>query len=92
MIYSPPRTKAVLRRPLETAHRTGALLLLTELSEPPGPPRRRPVGTLSSMSRVFTMSVASVYPHYVNKLEKKGRTQAELDEVIMWLTGFDDAD
>ena len=41
--------------------------------------------------RIFTTSVASVYPHYVTKVEKKGRTQAELDEVIEWLTGFDDA-
>ncbi len=41
------------------------------------------------MSKVFTMSVASVYVHYVNKVEKKGRTTAELDEVIRWLTGFD---
>ena len=37
------------------------------------------------------MSVADVYPHYVNKVEKKGRTTAELDEVICWLTGYDDA-
>ena len=42
------------------------------------------------MHRIFTTSVASVYPHYVAKVEKKGRTQAELDEVIEWLTGFDD--
>lgn len=42
------------------------------------------------MSRVFTMSVASVYPHYVNKVEKKGRTVDELHEVITWLTGFDE--
>ncbi|HEX6149806.1 DUF2200 domain-containing protein [Nocardioides sp.] len=41
------------------------------------------------MHRIFTTSVASVYPHYVTKVEKKGRTQAELDEVIEWLTGFD---
>lgn len=40
--------------------------------------------------RIFTTSVASVYPHYVAKVEKKGRTKAELDEVIEWLTGFDD--
>lgn len=40
--------------------------------------------------RIFTTSVASVYPHYVNKVERKGRTKAELDEVIEWLTGFDD--
>ncbi len=41
------------------------------------------------MSRIFSTSVASVYPHYVTKLERKGRTRAELDEVIRWLTGFD---
>jgi hypothetical protein len=40
------------------------------------------------MSRIFTMSVASVYPHYVNKVERKGRTVAELNQVIEWLTGF----
>ena len=38
------------------------------------------------------MSVSSVYPHYVAKVEKKGRTQAELDQVITWLTGFDEAE
>ncbi len=43
------------------------------------------------MHRIFTTSVASVYPHYVTKVERKGRTRAELDEVIGWLTGFDDA-
>ena len=40
--------------------------------------------------RIFTTSVASVYPHYVAKVEKKGRTQAELHQVIRWLTGFDE--
>lgn len=43
------------------------------------------------MHRIYTTSVASVYPHYVTKAERKGRTQAEVDEVIRWLTGFDDA-
>ena len=43
------------------------------------------------MSRVFQMSVASVYVHYVRKAEKKGRTQDEVDQVIRWLTGFDQA-
>ena len=47
--------------------------------------------TLTRMSRIFTTSFASVYPHYVTKVEKKGRTKAELDEVIEWLTGFDEA-
>ena len=40
------------------------------------------------MHRIFTTSVASVYPHYVSKVERKGRTQAELDQVIRWLTGY----
>ncbi|WP_134323404.1 DUF2200 domain-containing protein [Cumulibacter soli] len=44
------------------------------------------------MSRIFEMSFASVYPHYVTKVERKGRTVAELHEVIRWLTGFDDAE
>jgi hypothetical protein len=43
------------------------------------------------VSRIFTMSFSSVYPLYVAKVEKKGRTQAEVDEVIEWLTGFDEA-
>jgi hypothetical protein len=38
--------------------------------------------------RVFKMSFASVYPHYVQKAERKGRTKREVDEVICWLTGF----
>ncbi len=41
--------------------------------------------------RIFTTSVASVYPHYVAKVERKGRTKSELDEVIEWLTGYDEA-
>ncbi|MBL0745681.1 DUF2200 domain-containing protein [Chryseolinea lacunae] len=39
-------------------------------------------------SRVFKMSFAGVYPHYINKAEKKGRTKAEVDEIIFWLTGY----
>lgn len=39
--------------------------------------------------RIYTTSVASVYPHYVTKAEKKGRTRAEVDEIIRWLTGYD---
>lgn len=38
--------------------------------------------------RVYTMSFASVYPLYIQKAEKKGRTKAEVDEVIRWLTGY----
>lgn len=38
--------------------------------------------------RIYSMSVASVYPHYVKKAENKGRTQSEVDEIIRWLTGY----
>lgn len=41
--------------------------------------------------RIAKMSFASVYPHYVTKLEKKGRTKEELHRVIEWLTGYDEA-
>jgi hypothetical protein len=39
--------------------------------------------------RIFTTSFASVYPHYVAKAERKGRTRAEVDQIILWLTGYD---
>jgi hypothetical protein len=42
--------------------------------------------------RIYSLPFASVYPLYITKVEKKGRTVAELDEVIEWLTGFDDAE
>lgn len=38
--------------------------------------------------RIYKISFASVYPHYVAKAEKKGRTKAEVDQVIRWLTGY----
>lgn len=41
-------------------------------------------------ARIAKMTFASVYPHYVTKVEKKGRTVAELHQVIEWLTGYDD--
>jgi len=44
------------------------------------------------MHRIYSLPFASVYPLYVAKVEKKGRTTDELDEVIEWLTGFDDAE
>ena len=57
--------------------------------------RRGSIGTSARypprvQHRIFGTSVASVYPHYVTKVEKKGRTRQELDTVIEWLTGFDD--
>lgn len=44
-----------------------------------------------SNERVYAITVASVYPMYVQKVEKKGRAKAELDEVIRWLTGYTQA-
>ncbi len=40
-------------------------------------------------TRIFKMPFASVYPHYINKAEKKGRTKEEVDTIICWLTGYD---
>ena len=44
-----------------------------------------------TLQRVAAMPFAAVYPHYVTKVEKKGRTREELHAVITWLTGYDDA-
>lgn len=41
-----------------------------------------------SYERVFAMSLAGVYPHYITKAEKKGRTKEEVDQVLRWLTGY----
>lgn len=49
-----------------------------------------PITTPEHDKRMAEMTFASVYPHYVNKVEKKGRTKDELHEVIRWLTGFTD--
>ena len=51
--------------------------------------RRGTPSYAGSVHRIFTTSVADVYPHYVAKVERKGRAKAELDEAIEWLTGYD---
>jgi hypothetical protein len=43
-------------------------------------------------SKIFNMAFSRVYPHYVNKIEKKGRIKAELHELIFWLTDYDEQD
>lgn len=43
-------------------------------------------------TRVYKMTFASVYPHYIAKAEKKGRTKTEVDEIIFWLTGYNEND
>jgi hypothetical protein len=47
--------------------------------------------TAEHHERMAKMTFASVYPHYINKVERKGRTKDELHQVIAWLTGFDEA-
>ncbi len=44
---------------------------------------------MNNNTRVYKMSFAGVYPHYIQKAEKKGRTKDEVDEIIFWLTGYD---
>ena len=48
------------------------------------------MSTDKNNARLIKMSFASVYPHYVNKVERKGRTKTELHEVIFWLTGYNE--
>lgn len=43
---------------------------------------------MATKHRIFSVPVANVYPYYVAKAEKKGRTKAEVDEIICWLTGY----
>ena len=45
---------------------------------------------MNNTARVYKMSFAGVYPHYIQKAEKKGRTKAEVDQIIFWLTGYDE--
>ncbi len=47
--------------------------------------------TCVARHKIYDMAFASVYPHYVTKVEKKGRTKDELHEVMTWLTGYDEA-
>ena len=49
-------------------------------------------GSTVKKHRIYTISFASVYPHYVAKAEKKGRTKEEVDEIIFWLTGYSPAE
>ncbi len=45
---------------------------------------------MKNLERVYKMAFASVYPHYITKAEKKGRTQEEVNQIIFWLTGYDE--
>ncbi|WP_027381410.1 DUF2200 domain-containing protein [Chryseobacterium daeguense] len=45
---------------------------------------------MQNKEKVYKMSFAGVYPHYINKAERKGRTKEEVHEIIFWLTGYDE--
>jgi len=47
---------------------------------------------MSNWDRLYKMAFASVYPHYVRKAQAKGRTKAEVDEIVRWLTGYSQAE
>ena len=53
--------------------------------------QRKSAKPAATKHRIYSISFASVYPHYVAKAEKKGRTKAEVDQVIRWLTGYSQA-
>jgi hypothetical protein len=72
----------VVVNPIRPAHHAGE-------RRDDGAGRRSYDGSMSH--RIFTTSVASVYPHYLAKVERKGRTKTELDQAIQWLTGYDEA-
>ena len=50
--------------------------------------KKKKMESIMAKHNIYTMSVASVYPHYVTKAEKKGRTKVEVNEIICWLTGY----
>jgi hypothetical protein len=75
------KTKAPRKKTMQVAaNKVGRAKTRTAIADAPKKPR------------IFGMSFASVYPLYVQKAEKKGRTKAEVDEVIAWLTGFSGKD
>lgn len=55
-------------------------------------PRAATGGGTTAAHRIFRTSVASVYPHYVTKAERNGRTKAEVDRIFCWLTGYSEKD
>jgi len=62
-----------------------AIVFMTPANQPINAQDMNPKKT---KHRIYTTNFASVYPHYVAKAEKKGRTKAEVDEIICWLTGY----
>jgi hypothetical protein len=75
-------TKKIAKRAIKkSAKRTASAKTRVESALPSEAPVKKP--------RIFGMSFASVYPLYVQKAEKKGRTKAEVDAIIAWLTGYE---
>lgn len=76
-------TVKTTRAPTTKSAKASAAKKATATKTPP------PRGDATTTPRVFAMSFASVYPLYVQKAEKRGRTKGEVDEIIAWLTGYD---
>jgi hypothetical protein len=55
------------------------------------PARAKTAKAAPAKHRIYSISVASVYPHYITKAEKRGHTKAEVDQIIRWLTGYQQA-
>ena len=76
------------RRGLDRSVRPASSAVAGARAAPPRPRAAAPATTTPKPPRIFGMAFASVYPLYVQKVVKKGRTQAEVDQVITWLTGY----
>jgi hypothetical protein len=80
-----------LRRTPWAREKVEQLYLRMPRAHPTPLPERPPEKASVSAHRIFSMPFAKVYPMYVQKAEKKGRLQNEVDEIICWLTGYDPA-
>jgi len=74
--------------PIGAAGRKRADVRLIYILRTPNHTAQEAGGRDMAKHRIYATSVASVYPHYVQKAERKGRTKAEVDEIIRWLTGY----
>jgi len=86
-IPATPRTRLLSTRHLLIASSVRAILLPANEVETESP-MKTTARTIANWNRVYAMSFASIYDLYIAKVEKKGRTKAEVDQVIRWLTGY----
>jgi len=80
--------KNIVRRKGRLVRLKGTAAAASPKPKETAPPAKPSPGGAPAAHRIFKTSVASVYPHYVHKAERKGRTKAEVDRVFCWLTGY----